>query len=154
MSAIPFVTLDDPHYGTAVQVAPLVRRVIAENPSKFTYLGTGTYIVGEGDVAVIDPGPLLDSHRDALSGFGYEVEQTIRNEPVIDHNFRMSETLDRPHREQARVARTRANQENTRSVFASWLVLRIVMVRANRHEGSHVDRGQARRREGAERLPI
>ena len=57
MSAIPFVTLDEPRYGEAVQVAPLVRRVIAKNPSKFTYRGTGTYIVGDGDVAVIDPGP-------------------------------------------------------------------------------------------------
>ena len=64
--SIPFVTLDDPRYGEAVQVAPLVRRVIAKNPSKFTYHGTGTYIVGDGDVAVIDPGPMVDSHRDAL----------------------------------------------------------------------------------------
>jgi glyoxylase-like metal-dependent hydrolase (beta-lactamase superfamily II) len=67
MSAIPFVTLDDPRYGVAVQVSPLVRRVIANNPSKYTYFGTGTYIVGHGDVAVIDPGPLLDEHRDALA---------------------------------------------------------------------------------------
>ena len=67
MSAIPFVTLAEPRYGMAVQVSPLVRRVIANNPSKYTYLGTGTYIVGNGDVAVIDPGPILDDHRDALS---------------------------------------------------------------------------------------
>ncbi|MFZ9629480.1 MAG: MBL fold metallo-hydrolase [Ilumatobacteraceae bacterium] len=66
MTAIPFVTLDDPHYGEVVEVAPLVRRVIARNPSKFTYHGTGTYLVGRGDVVVIDPGPVLDSHRDAL----------------------------------------------------------------------------------------
>jgi glyoxylase-like metal-dependent hydrolase (beta-lactamase superfamily II) len=66
MSAIPFVTLDEPRYGAAVQVSPLVRRVIANNPSKYTYLGTGTYIIGQGDVAVIDPGPVLDEHRDAL----------------------------------------------------------------------------------------
>ena len=45
----------------------MLRRVIAENPSKFTYKGTGTYIVGEGEVAVVDPGPMLDSHRDALA---------------------------------------------------------------------------------------
>ena len=44
-----------------------MRRVIANNPSKYTYLGTGTYIVGHGDVAVIDPGPILDEHRDALA---------------------------------------------------------------------------------------
>jgi glyoxylase-like metal-dependent hydrolase (beta-lactamase superfamily II) len=66
MSPIPFVTLDDPAYGQAVQVSPTIRRVVAQNPSKFTYHGTGTYIVGDSDVAVIDPGPQLDSHRDAL----------------------------------------------------------------------------------------
>jgi glyoxylase-like metal-dependent hydrolase (beta-lactamase superfamily II) len=66
MSAIPFVTLDDPHYGEVVQVSPLVRRVVAENPSKYTYLGTGTYLVGGTDIAVIDPGPDLAGHRDAL----------------------------------------------------------------------------------------
>lgn len=66
MTPIPFVTLDDARHGEVVQVAPLVRRVIARNPSKFTYHGTGTYIVGHGSVVVIDPGPVLDSHRDAL----------------------------------------------------------------------------------------
>lgn len=64
-----FLTLDDGafSYSTVEAVAPGVRRVIAENPSKFTYRGTGTYIIGEGDVVVIDPGPRLDSHRDALA---------------------------------------------------------------------------------------
>ena len=64
--SIPYVTLDDPQYGEAVQVSPLVQRVIAKNPSKFTYLGTGTYIVGHRDVAVIDPGPQFEPHREAL----------------------------------------------------------------------------------------
>ncbi len=67
MSPIPFVSLDAPRYGEVVQVSPLVRRVIANNPSKFTYHGTGTYIIGHDDVAVVDPGPLLDDHRDALA---------------------------------------------------------------------------------------
>jgi glyoxylase-like metal-dependent hydrolase (beta-lactamase superfamily II) len=62
-----FRTLDDVQYGQAEQVSPLIRRVIAENPSKFTYRGTGTYILGHGDVVVIDPGPRLDSHREALA---------------------------------------------------------------------------------------
>lgn len=66
MTPIPFVQLDDPRYGSSVPLSPLVRRVVANNPSKFTYLGTGTYIVGQGDVAVIDPGPRLDTHRQAL----------------------------------------------------------------------------------------
>jgi glyoxylase-like metal-dependent hydrolase (beta-lactamase superfamily II) len=58
---------DEIVYGRVDEVSPTIRRVIAENPSKFTHLGTGTYIVGRGDVVVIDPGPLLDSHRDALA---------------------------------------------------------------------------------------
>jgi glyoxylase-like metal-dependent hydrolase (beta-lactamase superfamily II) len=65
--SIPFVTLDEPEYGAVVEVLPGVRRVIAENPNKFTYRGTGTYIVGDRDVVVIDPGPVLDAHRDALA---------------------------------------------------------------------------------------
>lgn len=66
MTAVPFVTLDDPTYGEAQQVAPHVQRVIAKNPSKFTYHGTGTYIVGGDAVAVIDPGPAVPSHQEAL----------------------------------------------------------------------------------------
>jgi glyoxylase-like metal-dependent hydrolase (beta-lactamase superfamily II) len=44
--------------GTAQQLEPLVRRVLAPNPSPYTYTGTQTYVIGSGrDVAVIDPGP-------------------------------------------------------------------------------------------------
>lgn len=54
-------------YASAEQVAPLVRRVLACNPSAFTYTGTQSYIVGDGrDVAVIDPGPDEAEHIDAL----------------------------------------------------------------------------------------
>jgi glyoxylase-like metal-dependent hydrolase (beta-lactamase superfamily II) len=67
MSGIPFVPrIDDAPYATAQQVSPLIQRVIANNPSKFTYRGTGTYIVGTKDVVVVDPGPEIDSHREAL----------------------------------------------------------------------------------------
>lgn len=69
MSAPAFQPLGDDEfvYGRVDAVGPGLRRVIAENPSKFTYRGTGTYIIGRGDVAVVDPGPDLDSHRDALA---------------------------------------------------------------------------------------
>ena len=54
-------------YGLAEEVAPGVRRVLARNPSPFSYTGTQTYIVGDGaDVAVIDPGPIVEEHLDAL----------------------------------------------------------------------------------------
>ena len=53
-------------YGIVAQVSPLIRRVVARNPSAFTLHGTGTYIVGHGEVAVIDPGPDDPAHIDAL----------------------------------------------------------------------------------------
>lgn len=66
--AIPFVPrIDHEPYAQVVQVSPLVQRVIAQNPSKFSYHGTGTYLLGTDDVVVIDPGPKLDSHRLALT---------------------------------------------------------------------------------------
>ncbi|MDP9057345.1 MAG: MBL fold metallo-hydrolase [Pseudomonadota bacterium] len=53
--------------GTAEQLEPLVRRVLAANPSAFTFTGTQTYLVGAGDsIAVIDPGPDEPDHLDAL----------------------------------------------------------------------------------------
>lgn len=53
--------------GRAEQVEPLVRRVLAGNPSPFTYTGTQTYVVGAGkDVAVIDPGPADPAHIEAI----------------------------------------------------------------------------------------
>lgn len=65
---IPFVRDIEFRYGDSERVSPLIRRVVAENPSAFTYKGTGTYIVGRGKVAVIDPGPLIDAHVEALLG--------------------------------------------------------------------------------------
>jgi glyoxylase-like metal-dependent hydrolase (beta-lactamase superfamily II) len=53
-------------YGRLEPVAPGVRRIIARNPGPFTFKGTGTYVVGEGEVAVIDPGPDLPEHVEAL----------------------------------------------------------------------------------------
>ena len=50
----------------AVTIEPLVRRLLAPNPSPFTYEGTQTYIVGQGAVAVIDPGPDLPEHIEAI----------------------------------------------------------------------------------------
>ena len=65
---IPYVREIKFDYGKADQVSPLIRRVVANNPGPFTYLGTGTYIVGRGEVAVIDPGPDMDDHLEAILG--------------------------------------------------------------------------------------
>ena len=52
--------------GQLVAVSPLVRRLVAPNAGPMTFRGTCTYVVGHGEVAVIDPGPDLPQHIDTL----------------------------------------------------------------------------------------
>jgi glyoxylase-like metal-dependent hydrolase (beta-lactamase superfamily II) len=66
LAGIPFVKDIDFKPGAPDEVLPGVRRVIANNPGPFTFTGTGTYIIGKGEVAVIDPGPMDEKHLDAL----------------------------------------------------------------------------------------
>ncbi len=57
---------DPPAPGAAERVSPLVRRLVAPNPSPFTFTGTCGYIVGNGAVAYIDPGPESPEHTAAI----------------------------------------------------------------------------------------
>ena len=69
--------MSEPRPDRVVKLHPLVRRVRADNPSPFTYWGTQTYIVGDDNgVAVIDPGPDLEPHVDA-------VVEAIGGAPVV-----------------------------------------------------------------------
>ena len=65
----------DAPYAKLEQLEPGIARVLAHNPSAFTYYGTQTYLVGERELAVIDPGPDLPEHVEAL-------EQAIGGRPV------------------------------------------------------------------------
>ncbi|MDJ0932356.1 MBL fold metallo-hydrolase [Breoghania sp.] len=56
----------EPRYGEAVALSPLVARMTAPNASPFTFHGTNTYLVGERDLAVIDPGPEDEGHIRAI----------------------------------------------------------------------------------------
>lgn len=49
-----------------VRLSPMVRRIVADNPGPMTFTGTCTYVVGNGDVTVIDPGPDSPAHLAAL----------------------------------------------------------------------------------------
>ncbi len=93
---IPYVRDMAFEYGRADRVSPLIRRVVAENPSAFTFHGTGTYVVGRGEVAVIDPGPLLDSHLDALAR-ALEPERVTHI--VVTHTHRDHSPAARPLKE-------------------------------------------------------
>ncbi len=75
-------------YGIAEQLSPLVRRVLARNPSPFTFTGTGTYIVGRGTVAIIDPGPADAAHLDAVAAAvaGETVSHLVVTHTHRDHS--------------------------------------------------------------------
>ena len=57
----------DVHYGIAEEVAPGIRRIVANNPSPYTFLGTNTYLVGSEELAIIDPGPDDERHLQAIA---------------------------------------------------------------------------------------
>lgn len=54
--------------GVASALSPLVRRIVAPNPSLLAGSGTNTYLVGIDEVAVIDPGPDDPGHVEAIIG--------------------------------------------------------------------------------------
>lgn len=66
MTPIPFEREFEAPYGECLAVAPNISRVLAPNPGPFTFKGTGVYIVGGDNVAVIDPGPDIPAHLEAL----------------------------------------------------------------------------------------
>ncbi len=83
----------DPSTGIPIALEPLVTRVLAPNPSPYTYTGTQSYVVGERDVAVIDPGPGDPAHLAALMA-------AIAGRPVtaivVTHHHRDHSPATRP----------------------------------------------------------
>ena len=90
---IPFVKDFDPEYGVCRRVSPRIRRVVANNPGAFTFTGTGTYIVGNGTVAVIDPGPDDGAHLEAL--LAAVAGETVSH-VLVTHTHRDHAPLARP----------------------------------------------------------
>lgn len=87
LPAIPFVKDIDFEHGVASEVAPGVRRIIAANPGPFTFTGSGSYIIGKGDIAIIDPGPDDPAHLDAILDTlgGETVSHILITHTHLDH---------------------------------------------------------------------
>ncbi len=85
---IPFVRDLRFAYGVLEQVAPNVRRLIARNPGPFTHYGSGTYVLGRGRVAIVDPGPLLSEHVEALLAelADEEITHILVTHTHVDHS--------------------------------------------------------------------
>lgn len=80
--------MPDTLYGQVITLDPLIRRVLAPNPSPFTFTGTQTHIVGRGAVAIIDPGPDSPEHVDALLAAtrGERIEAIVCTHTHLDHS--------------------------------------------------------------------
>ena len=83
----------DAPYAKLEQVEPGIARLLAHNPSAFTYYGTQTYLVGHREVAVVDPGPDLPEHLEAIG-------RAIDGRPVVaiicTHTHRDHSPASRP----------------------------------------------------------
>jgi hydroxyacylglutathione hydrolase len=76
-------------YGVAEEVSPGVRRVTCRNPSPMTFSGTRSYIVGRGEVALIDPGPDNRAHLAAIAGAlepGERIAHILVTHSHVDHS--------------------------------------------------------------------
>jgi len=79
----------NPPVGVVQRPEPGLRMVLAPNPSPMTFRGTNTYILGEGDVAVIDPGPDAPAHLQAILGAlapGERVSHILITHSHVDHS--------------------------------------------------------------------
>jgi len=79
----------NPTPGEAHELAPGLRRILAPNPSPMTYRGTNTYLLGTGDLAVIDPGPEIPDHLGAILAAlqpGQRISHIIVTHTHVDHS--------------------------------------------------------------------
>ena len=88
MTPIDHIREFEPAYGRLVGISPLVRRLVARNSGPFTAWGTGTYVIGHGEVAVIDPGPLDADHIDGLIAAlaGERITHLVITHTHLDHS--------------------------------------------------------------------
>lgn len=79
----------NPPPGIAQTLEPGLRRILAPNPSPMTYRGTNTYLLGTTGLAVIDPGPEIDSHLEAILAAvqpGQHISHIIVTHSHLDHS--------------------------------------------------------------------
>lgn len=108
----------DTPYEACETLEPGIARVLARNPSAFTYYGTQTYLVGEAEVAVIDPGPDIDVHVEALT-------RAIAGRPVV------AICCTHTHRDHSPASRTLAEATGAPLIGCAALALETVGPRAD-----------------------
>ncbi len=88
MAGIAFTQGLEFKYGQVEHVAENVRRLVLPNPGAFTYYGTGVYIVGQGNVAIIDPGPAIPAYTNCIMAamLGETVSALLITHTHLDHS--------------------------------------------------------------------
>ncbi|MEP2706758.1 MAG: MBL fold metallo-hydrolase [Roseibium sp.] len=78
----------DPQYGSSVEIIPGIRRMTAGNSGPFTFHGTNTYLLGQRNLIVVDPGPNLPEHIDAIvkASDGGRIEAILVTHTHLDHS--------------------------------------------------------------------
>ncbi|MCK5042077.1 MAG: MBL fold metallo-hydrolase [Sphingomonadales bacterium] len=86
--SIPFIHDLTPPTECCEKISPLIRRVLCPNSGPYTYTGTGTFIIGTGNVAVIDPGPKNDDHLKAIlnATSGESISHILVSHTHADHS--------------------------------------------------------------------
>jgi glyoxylase-like metal-dependent hydrolase (beta-lactamase superfamily II) len=86
--SIPFLRDDALQPGAVEEIAPGLRRILCGNPGPFTFRGTNTYLIGRGEVAVLDPGPADDAHLAAIlrAAEGERITRILVSHTHRDHS--------------------------------------------------------------------
>lgn len=86
--SISFIKNLEFEYGKVSKLSPLISRVVCNNPSPFTFYGTGTYLIGQSDLIIIDPGPNNEAHLNTLiiAIDGRNVSHILITHPHADHS--------------------------------------------------------------------
>ena len=88
-------TMDEvPEIGVAVEVENGIRRILAPNASPMTHYGTNSYLIGEAEVAVVDPGPADSHHIEALiqaAGGENKISHIVVTHAHVDHSLGVAE---------------------------------------------------------------
>ncbi len=87
-AAIPYIRDFEPRYGQLVRIAPHVRRLVANNPGRFSGWGTNVYVIGSGAVSIVDPGPDTAEHFATLKAVLQDerVERVLVTHHHLDHS--------------------------------------------------------------------
>ena len=86
--SIPFLRDDPLPHGAVQDIAPGIRRIVCANPGPFTFRGTNTYLIGRGEVAVLDPGPADAAHLAAIlrATAGEQITRILVSHTHRDHS--------------------------------------------------------------------